>query len=114
MLKIHRIIYNADVSLRYFSTRIFKIVNHNFNDLHLTIPPHEKQDFFINETVFSNSELYHLTYLITLQEVFKESPDDLPKARRRFFYVKLITNILHSLTLFIAFWALNKIALTFL
>ena len=105
--------FNAEKSLNHFQTNCFNIMNHKFNDLNLAIPNHEKQDFYVNETNFKNAELFKNGYVIGLQEIFKESPKNLPKARNRFFYVILISRTLHLMFAFIVFKLLNKVVLNF-
>jgi hypothetical protein len=99
LLKIQRIIFNAENSLKHFLSNCFTIINLKFIDLNIVIPAHEKKDFFINETQFSNLELYKEAYQIGLQEIFKERAEDLPKARQRFFFVKLIVRTMQSIIL---------------
>lgn len=113
LLKIHRLIYNAETSLSHFANRTFKIVNYKFNDLNLTIPKHEKKDFFINESNFGNINLYWLIYCTGLQSILKETPADMPKARKRYFFVKLIWRTVHLLVWIAIFRMLKAIVLSF-
>lgn len=106
-------IFNAETSLSHFAKRTFKIVNFKFNDLNLSIPKHEKKDFFINETNFGHINLYWLIYCSGLQSILKETPTDMPKARRRYFYVKLILRTVHLLVWIAIFRMFKAIALNF-
>lgn len=112
-MKIQRIIYHSEKSLQYFGQKLFKIVNYKFNDLNLMVPEQEKKDFFISETKFGNSNYYSDIYFAGLQAVLKESPADLPKARKRFFYVQLVLRTVHVLVTFAALRMLKQVVLNF-
>lgn len=112
-MKIQRIIYHSEKSLQYFGQKLFKIVNYKFNDLNLMVPEPEKKDFFISETKFGNSNYYSNIYFAGLQAILKESPADLPKARKRFVYVQLVLRTVHVLVTFAALRMLKQVVLNF-
>lgn len=113
-MKIQRIMYNAETSLSYFSSHVFKIDNFNFNDLNLAIPKLEKKDFFVNETFYATSELFKQTYINALSEIFHEKPEDLPKAKQRYFYIKLVSNAVRIMFYYFVYRVVNRIALNLL
>ncbi|CRK98511.1 CLUMA_CG011867, isoform A [Clunio marinus] len=57
LMKIQRLIFDAERNLKYFQYRKFKIPNHNFHDLNLNIPLNERKDFMVNEVSFNQLEL---------------------------------------------------------
>lgn len=103
LLKVYRLLANAETSLKFFISRKYEIVNSKFTSLNQAIPDDEKEDFFLDEKRFDIYELYIETYFMSLKEVLKESPGDLPKARRRYFYVWLILRAVHLFMVFVAF-----------
>lgn len=111
LLKIHRIIFNAEKSLKYFGLKTYTIENFKFVDLALAIPFHEVEDFFLNETYFDNVELYSRAYVMALAEIFKEKQEDLPKAKRRHFWVILVTTTARYLFIFAALRMIYAIVL---
>lgn len=113
LLKIQRVIFNAETSLKFFTSNHFDFSNSNFIDLDLAIPTREKKEFSTVQSAVGNLELCRATYIVALQEIFKESVDDLPKARRRYFYVVLITRTLHTIMFFIGIWISRKIYFLF-
>lgn len=112
VLKVHRIILTAEMALKFFASRVFKIDNFSFNDLSLLVPEDEKNDFALSTEPNGNIHLYHKTYLLMLEATFKESPADMPKARRRYRKVVLIVKTVHLMAFYIAFRLLNKLVLS--
>lgn len=114
LMKIQRIIYNSETSLKYFTTNVFTILNYNFVDLKLAVPEHEKKDFYMNEEIFTNMDLYSRVYVVGLQEIMKELPADFPKAQQRYFYVFWASKFVHATFFYLAFRTLNEFVLNFI
>lgn len=103
-MKIQRILFNAEQALAHFSTRSFHIVNHNFLNLNRLVPKNEENEFSIREKTFNNKLLMEQIYLVALQEILKETPKDLPAARRKFVFVVLYSR---AYQLVVAFFAIK-------
>lgn len=108
-MKLQRIFINAEASLVFFTTNHFDFNNFNFIDLNLAIPTHEKNEYSIQQKAGSNLELYLSTYKMALQEIFKETPEDLLKAKKRYFYVILISRLIHAMMFFISVLIMKKL-----
>lgn len=107
-MKIQRLIYNSETSLKYFTTNVFTILNYNFVDLNLAVPAHEKKVFYMNETLSANMDLYCRTYVVGLHEIMHESPMALPAAKQRYLYVFWISKTVHAIIFYAAFQMLSK------
>lgn len=113
LLKIQRIIFMSEAALKYFAMRTFTIDNYKFIDLSLLIPDNEQADFSMKLSDFSNFECCRMIYLNGLIEIFKESPEDFPKARKRYARILWITRIYRTVLLFIVLRYLNQLILNF-
>lgn len=82
-------------------------------DLGLLIPDNEQADFSMKLADFSNFDFIRMIYLNGLIEIFKESPEDFPKARKRFARIIWITRIYRTVLLFIVLRYLNRLILNF-
>lgn len=99
-MKLNRMIYNAEISLRYFYTRNFIIDNYKFMDLTLAVPLSERDDFSLTERLFSNSELYFNGYKNLLKIAFGETESGLMFARKRYSYIYWATKAIHAVIIF--------------
>lgn len=102
-MKLNRIIYNAEQSLRYFYTNTFTIENFKFLDLALDVPAVEKDEFSLTEKLSSNTELYENAYKFTLKIAFGETDRDLEIARKRYTYIYYATKAMHALVLYLSY-----------
>lgn len=107
-MKLNRLIYNAEISLRYFYSKSFTIDNFKFLDLNLSIPPIEKDDFSLTEKMFSNKDLYSNTYKLILKIAFGESENDLKFAKLRYLIVYYVTKTFHAFIIFFVWKILYK------
>lgn len=113
LMKVQRLIYNAQVSMKHFYVNNFKFDNFNFIDLNLSIPKHEKEDFEIVEKVFSNATLFDRVYAITLKVIFGETREDEIKAKSRKPYVYLITRSINLIVIFSALKLFYELVMKF-
>lgn len=98
--------------MSYFSTRTFDIQNHNFLDLNLLVSKSEENDFSIKERTFNNKILMEQIYLVALQEILKESQEDLPKAKKKFIFVALYSRAYQLALAFVAMKCLYVLSMT--
>lgn len=103
----------AEAALKYFASKTFTIDNYKFIDLSLLVPESEQADFSMKLADISNFECCRMIYLNGLIEILKESPADLPKARKRFARIIWITRIYRTVLLFIVLRYLNQLILNF-
>lgn len=104
LMKIQRIIYNTDQSLKYFYQHIFKFDHFNFIDLNRDIPEQEKDEFSINEKfVMNNQDYYFLAFKMCKIILLGESEKDNEKARRRFPYIFIVTRTINALFFYAAY-----------
>lgn len=101
-MKLNRIIYNAEISLKYFYTKNFHIENFKFLDLTLAVPQAEMDDFSLTERLYSNSDLYYNAYKNVLKIAFGETESDLKFAKKRYIYIYWFTKAFHFVLFFIA------------
>lgn len=97
-MKVQRVIYNSEIALSFFLKRNFDFMNFNFIDLNLAIPKDEKSDFSLDQKLLCNKDFFKFAWIMAMQVILKESLDDLPKARRRRFYVVLVARLIHVMT----------------
>jgi hypothetical protein len=108
LMKVQRILFNAERSLRYFYKHDFKFDNFNFIDLNLDIPKQEKDEFSINERYVSNDYTYYTTTILTCRKVLlRETDQDIELARRRYPYMFAITRLIHVCYIFLLFKVLK-------
>lgn len=94
LMKIHRDIYNAQISLKHFYTRSFKFDNFKFLDLNLDIPKHEKEEFGIMR-LLTYKEYFFKGTLMCLKIIFHETDEHKKIARRRYPYIYVVIRLIH-------------------
>lgn len=102
-MKIHRLIYNSQISLKHFYTRSFKFDNFNFFDLNLGIPEHEMEEFGIVQKLISNKDYYFNGFKMARKVILNETEREEAIARQRYPYVYLITKLIHVIAVYLAF-----------
>lgn len=104
LLKIQRICYITDQSLRYFYQHIFRFDHFNFIDLNLDIPAQEKDEFSVNKNVLLNNEdFYNSVFRMCKKILLGESEKDEEKARRRYPYIYAATRTVHALFFYFSY-----------
>jgi alcohol-forming fatty acyl-CoA reductase len=110
LMKIQRILFNAERSLRYFYTHDFKFEYFNFIDLNLDIPKQEKDEFGINDRfVGSDYSYYTKTILACRKVLLRETDEDIELAKRRYPYIVAITRLIHVFYLFLFYKILKTL-----
>lgn len=102
MLKLQRILFNAEESLAYFKARTFTIENFKFIDLQRELIGSDKDHFFIEERVISHYDYIRDGYITGIRVLLKETPEDTEIARQRYPYYKFIAMTIKLFTSYIA------------
>jgi hypothetical protein len=109
-MRFQRIIYDSLNNIAIFASRDFHFTNFKFIDLNCDVPKHEKSDFFINELYpQQNVRQMEETFKVILEMVFHQKPEDLPKAKRRHFYVKIFSRLYQVSAYCGLLWAVSGI-----
>lgn len=104
LLKIQRILSNAEKSLHYFYSHNFKFVNHNFIDLNIGIPAHERDEFSVNEKFIGSNKEYYFNAFVTCRKVLlHENEKDAEIAKRRYPYIYVFNRAINVLFFYICF-----------
>jgi cobalamin synthase len=91
-MRYQRIIYESLNNIDAFTCRNFNFTNFKFIDLNKDVPESERSDFFINE-IFpeQNTKQMREIYTTVLEVLFRQTPEDLPRAKSRYVFVKLFS-----------------------
>lgn len=104
LMKVQRILMNAENSLSHFFKHNFKFDNFNFIDLNLDIPAVEKDEFSVNNKYVDNYRSFYINAIKTSRKVLLgESDMDEMIARRRYPYMYIITRLINLIFIFICY-----------
>lgn len=107
-MKIQRIIFNSEHSLRHFTAKGFKFINFKFLDLHKEIPDHEKEEFFVHEKLNSqNLRIFNDTYEVFMEANFNQKKSDAERAKKRYKIVVAVSRTYQILAYGIFVWIIK-------
>lgn len=114
LMKIQRIVYNTEESLKYFKNNSFKFDNFNFVDLQKSIPEHEKDEFFISERIFNITVMADEAFKIGRKVLLHETDESDVIARKRLPYIFGFAHFIHVLFIYGTLKLLYNIANRFI
>ena len=104
LMKLQRILMNAENSVGYFFKHNFRFDNFNFIDLNLDIPTQEKDEFSVANKYIDNYRSFYINAIKTSRKVLLgESDSDEIIAKRRYPYIYTITRLINLIFIFICY-----------